>query len=260
MARILKYRGGGMAPNSAASKLAKMLRSYRNGGYVYAQGSDEVPTTLTPGELAILKKFGLSPNGGGEVPTGSSAPQAMTREEYLAFPENFRELFGIDSFLEDQSDATKAGFEAILNEENLRDFWNQVVESKGGQKLTLPMTGQEWDRPRSLEWLAKEGPGGEQMGFGSEYIIPKKMLGGDYHYALSQPKADIYYHMLDPQAQRRYQDLLIPSDDPNEWQEQYNTRNQMLRQFGPDAQRNIEQRLIEEAIRAKVKARDAGAF
>lgn len=31
-----------MAPNSAASRLAKMMRSYRNGGYVYAQGSDEV--------------------------------------------------------------------------------------------------------------------------------------------------------------------------------------------------------------------------
>jgi len=235
MARILKYRGGGMAPNSAASRLAKMMQSYRNGGYVYAQGS-------------------------AEVPTGSSAPQGMTREEYLAFPENFRELFGIDSFLEDQSDATKAGFEDILKEENLRDFWNQVVESKGGQKLTLPMTGQEWDRPRSLEWLAKEGPGGEQMGFGSEYIIPKKMLGGDYYYQTDQPKGDIYYHMLDPQAQRRYQDLLIPSDDPGDWEEQYNTRNQMLRQFGPDLQRNIEQRLIEEAIRAKVKARDAGVF
>jgi len=31
-----------MAPNSAASRLAKMMQSYRNGGYVYAQGSDEV--------------------------------------------------------------------------------------------------------------------------------------------------------------------------------------------------------------------------
>lgn len=48
MAQILKYRGGGMAPNSAASRLAKMMQSYRNGGYVYAQNGDEVTKSEDP--------------------------------------------------------------------------------------------------------------------------------------------------------------------------------------------------------------------
>jgi hypothetical protein len=48
MAQILKYRGGGMAPNSAASRLAKMMQSYRNGGYVYAQNGDEVADENEP--------------------------------------------------------------------------------------------------------------------------------------------------------------------------------------------------------------------
>jgi hypothetical protein len=40
---VKKYRGGGMSSDPRASKLAKMMQAYRNGGYVYAQNGGQVP-------------------------------------------------------------------------------------------------------------------------------------------------------------------------------------------------------------------------
>ncbi len=249
-----------MAPNSAASRLAKMMRSYRNGGYVYAQGSDEVPT-------------------------GSSAPQGMTREEYLAFPQNFMELFGIEEFLKEgrpmsaqerrqyvaENEALppegnvpytaqeRLAYKKALDIENLKDFWNQVTALEGGQKVKLPMTGAEWTRPKNVDYIARQDESGNYGFFGSEYDLPRQGIG-DTYYKYDQPKGGIYFSMMSPRSKEEYLDLQALGKTPEEVLEREEGQAALERRFGSDFQRMVEQKMIEEAIRARSRAKQAGVY
>lgn len=230
---VKKYRGGGMSSDPRASKLAKMMQAYRNGGYVYAQN-------------------------GGQVPTGSSSPQSMTREEYLAFPKNWVTAFGLDKdYAAEHTPEETANWIKTMEEQvgpKMEQAWSEFMSTKGGQAFKLPLTGLEYTRPSNLSWLKDEN-------FGS-YILPKESTRpGGYYFETRQPTADIYYGMMEPGVQREFMETYKPDDEFSGLSpERAATREEMLNRFGTPFQRGAEQTLIEEAIRARLRAKEAGVL